>query len=77
MLNMKDHKNIFLTDAQLKAEIAKCEYCQAACPCGFSPADFIMAATVGGASDIKRAAALIMGNNPLGGFCGAACRSTA
>ena len=45
---MKD--NIFLTDAQLKAELDKCEYdeekpCQAACPCDCSPSDFITAAT--------------------------------
>jgi len=75
---MKDSKNIFLSDAQLKAELDKCEYCeekscQAACPCDCSPADFIMAVRVGAKSDFKRAAALIMGNNPLGGVCGAVC----
>ncbi|MCU0607283.1 MAG: FAD-dependent oxidoreductase, partial [Candidatus Edwardsbacteria bacterium] len=68
----------FLTDAQLAAEIAKCEYCaekpcREACPADCSPADFIMAARVGAPSDYKRAAALIMGHNPLGGVCGAVC----
>lgn len=67
-----------LTDAQLRAEIAKCEYCaekpcREACPADCSPADFIMAAAVGGAADFCRAAALILGNNPLGGVCGAVC----
>ncbi len=69
---------MFLTDAQLAAEIAKCEYCaekpcREACPADCSPADFIMAARVGAPSDYKRAAALIMGHNPLGGVCGAVC----
>lgn len=68
----------FLTDAQLRAELEKCEYCEekpckTACPCDCSPADFIMAARVGAKSDIKRAAVLIMGANPLGGLCGAVC----
>jgi len=45
----------FLSDAQLRAEIAKCEHCaekpcKTACPGDCLPADFIMAATVGGAS---------------------------
>ncbi|NLO90946.1 MAG: dihydropyrimidine dehydrogenase, partial [Elusimicrobia bacterium] len=69
---------MFLTDAQLKAEIEKCEYCaekpcKAACPADCSPADFIMAAKNMEKSDFKRAAALIMGSNPLGGVCGAVC----
>lgn len=68
----------FLSDAQLRAEIEKCEYCaekpcQAACPCDCSPADFIMAVKIGEPSDYKRAAALILGNNPLGGVCGLIC----
>ncbi len=75
---MNPRNCVFLTDAQLKSELEKCEFCeekpcQAACPCGCSPADFIMAARVGAKSDIKRAAALIMGANPLGGVCGAVC----
>lgn len=72
------NKTAFLTDAQLRAEMEKCEYCaekpcQQACPCHCSPADFIMAAKVGQPSDFKRAAALILGSNPLGGVCGAVC----
>ena len=68
----------FLTDAQLREEIAKCEYCEEkpckeACPCDCSPADFILAAKGGARSDYKRAAAIIMGSNPLGGICGAVC----
>ncbi len=70
--------NLFLTDAQLQAEYEKCEYCadkpcKEACPCDCSPADFIKAAYVGEASDIARAAALIMTMNPLGGICGQTC----
>jgi len=68
----------FLTEAQLRAEIEKCEYCREkpcreACPTDCSPADFIMAVRVGAPSDYRRAAALIMGVNPLGGVCGAVC----
>ncbi|MCX5786647.1 MAG: FAD-dependent oxidoreductase [Elusimicrobia bacterium] len=68
----------FLSDAQLKAEVDKCLYCaekpcKEACPSDCSPADFIMAVKVGEKSDFKRAAALIMGNNPLGGVCGVVC----
>ncbi|MGA2603381.1 MAG: FAD-dependent oxidoreductase [Verrucomicrobiia bacterium] len=68
----------FLTDAQFRAELSRCEYCEdkpckEACPVDCSPADFIMAAKVGGRCDFQRAAALIMGNNPLGGVCGAVC----
>jgi dihydropyrimidine dehydrogenase (NAD+) subunit PreA len=68
----------FLSDAQLRAEIEKCEYCEEkpckeACPADCSPADFIMAVRVGSRSDYRRSAALIMGANPLGGVCGAVC----
>ncbi|MEE4312653.1 MAG: FAD-dependent oxidoreductase, partial [candidate division KSB1 bacterium] len=68
----------FLTDAQLRSEIRKCEFCaekpcRDACPVDCSPADFIMAACKGAASDFKRAAAIIYGHNPLGGVCGALC----
>lgn len=68
----------FLTETQLRAEIEKCEYCREkpcreACPADCSPADFIMAVRVGAPSDYRRAAALIMGVNPLGGVCGALC----
>ena len=67
-----------LTDARLKAELERCEYCEEkpcleACPAHCSPADFIMAARVGGASDFRRAAGLILEANPLGGVCGAVC----
>jgi dihydropyrimidine dehydrogenase (NAD+) subunit PreA len=70
-----------LTDAQLAAEIEKCEYCaekpcRGACPADCSPADFIMAAKVGGRSDYARAAAMIMSANPLGGVCGGVCPDT-
>jgi NADPH-dependent glutamate synthase beta subunit-like oxidoreductase/dihydroorotate dehydrogenase len=67
-----------LTNAQLQAELDRCIYCeekpcQEACPADCSPADFIMAARVGEKSDYRRAAALIMGANPLGGVCGVVC----
>jgi len=70
--------NAILTDAQLRIEIDKCEYCaekpcRAACPCHCSPADFIMAARLGAASDFRRATAEIMSMNPLGGICGQVC----
>src|SRR5512146_2712623 len=67
-----------LTDAQLRIEIDKCEYCaekpcKAACPCDCSPADFIMAARLAAPSDYRRAAAGILSMNPLGGVCGQVC----
>jgi glutamate synthase (NADPH/NADH) small chain len=67
-----------LTDAQLRAEIERCEYCaekpcKGACPADCSPADFIMAARLGEPSDFARAAAMIYTANPLGGTCGALC----
>ena len=73
-----NQNNIFLTDAQLKNEILKCEYCEEksckeACPADCSPADFIMAAKTGFPSDFKRAAGEIMKKNPLGGICGVVC----
>ncbi|MBI5573956.1 MAG: FAD-dependent oxidoreductase [Elusimicrobia bacterium] len=72
------YSGLFLTDAQLKNEFAKCEFCEEKpckekCPCDCSAADFIMAARVFGNSDIKRSAAQIMKNNPLGGVCGMVC----
>lgn len=73
-----DPNNVLLTDAQLKSEIERCEYCadkpcKVACPCDCSPFDFIMAAGVGNPSDIRRSAALILSQNPLGGICGMVC----
>ena len=67
-----------LTDAQLRAELNKCEFCEEkpcrdACPAHCSPADFIMAARVGEVSDVRRAAAEIMMSNPFGGVCGMVC----
>ena len=69
---------LYLTDAQLKSEFAKCEFCEEKpckdkCPADCSAADFIMAARVFGPSDIRRSAAQIMKNNPLGGVCGMVC----
>jgi NADPH-dependent glutamate synthase beta subunit-like oxidoreductase/dihydroorotate dehydrogenase len=72
----------FLTDAQLRAELGKCESCdtkpcRAGCPADCSPADFIMAArSWDEPSDVRRSAALILGKNPLGGVCGLVCPDT-
>jgi NADPH-dependent glutamate synthase beta subunit-like oxidoreductase/dihydroorotate dehydrogenase/Pyruvate/2-oxoacid:ferredoxin oxidoreductase delta subunit len=78
---MNDDKRIFLTDAQLKYEVEKCENCEEkpcrdACPAGVSPMDFILASRVGLPSDFKRAAARILTANPLGGICGITCPDT-
>ncbi|HPS39343.1 MAG TPA: FAD-dependent oxidoreductase [Candidatus Cloacimonadota bacterium] len=69
---------MFLTDAQLKAELQRCEFCEekpckGACPCDCSPADFIMAARGFTPADFKRSAGIILSSNPLGGVCGAVC----
>jgi dihydropyrimidine dehydrogenase (NAD+) subunit PreA len=71
----------FLTAAQLAAELARCAFCEskpckAACPCDCSPADFIMAARGGAPADFRRAAAMILAANPLGGVCGLVCPDT-
>jgi len=78
MLKMKKCNDNLLTEAQLRTELYRCEYCedkpcQKACPADCSPADFIMAARQGEPSDYRRAAALILGANPLGGVCGIVC----
>lgn len=70
--------NPFLTDAQMEAEMARCEFCEdkpckKGCPADCSPADFIMAARLKSKEDFMRAAGEIMSYNPLGGICGAVC----
>ncbi|MBN2361983.1 MAG: FAD-dependent oxidoreductase [Deltaproteobacteria bacterium] len=75
---MTQHSELFLTDAQLRREIERCEHCeekpcQRGCPADCSPADFIMAARGMQREDIARSAALIMLHNPLGGVCGGVC----
>lgn len=75
---MVKKERLFFTDAQLQSELERCEYCEekpckVACPANCSPMEFIMAARVGNPSDIRRAAAEIMTNNPLGGICGLVC----
>ncbi len=72
---------LLMTPAQLQAELLRCEYCEEkpcreACPAHCSPADFIMAARVGSASDLRRSAAEIVHANPLGGICGMVCPDT-
>lgn len=74
-------RTALLTQAQLAAEIERCLYCatkpcQGACPVDCSPADFLMAARGGAPEDLRRAATLIMGSNPLGGVCGMVCPDT-
>ena len=78
---MNNDKEFFLTDAQLKYEVEKCENCEEkpckdACPAGCSPMDFILASRVGLPSDFRRAAARILTANPLGGICGIVCPET-
>ncbi|MGV8041244.1 MAG: FAD-dependent oxidoreductase [Thermoanaerobaculaceae bacterium] len=78
---MPENERYLLTDAQLRAELERCESCaekpcQAACPADCSPADFIMAARVGEPGDVRRAAAMILSKNPLGGVCGWVCPDT-
>lgn len=70
-----------LTGAQLRAELQRCQSCEAkpcasGCPANLSPRDFILAARGGEPSDYRRAAAQILGHNPLGGVCGAVCPDT-
>lgn len=68
----------YLTEAQLRAEMSRCEFCEEkpceeACPSHCSPADFIMAARGGQPQDYARAAASILEYNPLGHVCGVVC----
>ncbi len=77
MENVKEIQ-LFMTPAQLQTELLRCEYCEEkpcreACPAHCSPADFIMAARIGKASDIRRSAGEILHANPLGGICGMVC----
>jgi NADPH-dependent glutamate synthase beta subunit-like oxidoreductase len=71
----------YLSDAQLRAELVRCQSCESrpcrrGCPASCSPADFIMAARCGEPSDYRRAAAHILAHNPLGGVCGSVCPDT-
>jgi NADPH-dependent glutamate synthase beta subunit-like oxidoreductase/dihydroorotate dehydrogenase/Pyruvate/2-oxoacid:ferredoxin oxidoreductase delta subunit len=80
MENQKENM-LFMTRAQLQTELLRCEFCEEkpckeACPAHCSPADFIMAARVGKASDIRRSAGEIMHANPMGGICGMVCPDT-
>jgi dihydropyrimidine dehydrogenase (NAD+) subunit PreT len=80
MDNTNDNQ-LFMTPAQMQAELTRCEFCEEkpcreACPAHCSPADFIMAARMGKASDIRRSAGEIMHANPLGGICGMVCPDT-
>ncbi len=75
--NFKDF-GYLLTDKQFEAEIERCEYCEDkpcrdGCPVNCSPADFIKAVEVMEDQDFKRAAGIVMKNNPLGGVCGMVC----
>lgn len=70
--------SLFMTEAQFKAEIERCIYCEekpckTACPSDCSPADFIMAVAAGYPQDFERAAQMIYGKNPFGGICGSTC----
>lgn len=68
-------KDIYLNEAQFKAEMQKClqcpsKPCEKACPAGVSPHDFIAAALNG---NIKKAGELILKQNPFGETCGLIC----
>jgi dihydropyrimidine dehydrogenase (NAD+) subunit PreT len=80
-MEIENENLLFMTPAQLQTELLRCEYCEEkpckeACPAHCSPADFIMAARIGKASDIRRSAGEIMHANPLGGICGMVCPDT-
>ena len=66
---------LYLNKAQFAAELEKCLQCKSkpctvACPVKCSPHDFIKAAKEG---DMKAAAEIIAGKNPLGETCGLIC----
>lgn len=74
----KNGNPMIMTARQLQTELLRCEYCEEkpckiACPANCSPFDFIMAGREGNPSDIKRSAAEIIHQNPLGGVCGFVC----
>ncbi len=74
-------KSFFFSEAQLRSELERCQFCQEkpcleACPSHCSPADFIMAARVGKSHDFGRAAAQILSENPFGETCGLVCPDT-
>lgn len=76
--NRERNEGYLMTDKQLRTELLRCEYCEdkpckEGCPADCSPADFIMAAKNMTPADFRRAAALIMRDNPLGGVCGMVC----
>ncbi len=75
---LKNKGGAGISDSRFRQEMMRCQYCEEkpcrdGCPAGCSPADFIMAARGMKESDILRAAAIIMKNNPLGGVCGEVC----
>lgn len=68
-------KNLYLNDAQFKAEVQKClqcptKPCEKACPAGVSPHDFIAKAAHG---NFDMARKMILAQNPLGETCGLIC----
>lgn len=74
-------RRALLTDAQLRAEVERClgcetRPCRGGCPVHCSPGDFIQAVRGGEPEDFRRAAAMVMGSNPLGGICGMVCPDT-
>lgn len=67
--------DLYLRQAQLKAELEKCLQCKTkpcmhACPVECSPCDFIAYAKTG---DFNKAAEEILRQNPLGEVCGLIC----
>ncbi len=76
-----ESRRALLTDAQLRAEVERClgcetRPCRGGCPVSCSPGDFLMAVRGGEPEDFRRAAAIVMRSNPLGGVCGMVCPDT-
>jgi len=68
----------YMSDGELQHELDKClrcpsKPCKSGCPVACSPADFITASLLNNPSDLKRAADMIMSQNPWGGVCGVVC----